>query len=155
MLSKTIENRGRGNYKPRSWSLLKTLLQICETYKNRETNHFCSLWARIYTKVFFLFLDIFYFLQIIYSSFFKMQKKGSFNFVGFLLLSKGFWGQPLWYKFPVSLSNHVGFTPWLLSGNTLPTPQKDLSNWRLVELNLLDFSNRTRTGISILTSAAD
>ena len=37
----------------------------------------------------------------------------------------------------------------------LTTPQKVLSIWRLVELTLIDFNDRTRTGISILTSAAD
>ena len=37
----------------------------------------------------------------------------------------------------------------------LTTPQKVLSIWRLVELKMLDFSDRTRTDISILTSAFD
>ena len=37
----------------------------------------------------------------------------------------------------------------------LTTPQKVLSIWKLVELKMLDFGDRTRTGISILTSAAD
>ena len=37
----------------------------------------------------------------------------------------------------------------------LTTPQTVLSIWKLVELKMLDFSDRTRTGISILTSAAD
>ena len=35
----------------------------------------------------------------------------------------------------------------------LTTPQKILSISRLVELKMLDFSDRSRTGISILTSA--
>ena len=37
----------------------------------------------------------------------------------------------------------------------LTTSQKVLPNWKLVELKMLDFSDRTRTGISFLTSAAD
>ena len=37
----------------------------------------------------------------------------------------------------------------------LNTPQKVLPIQKLVELKMLDFSDRTRTGISILTSAAD
>ena len=37
----------------------------------------------------------------------------------------------------------------------LTTPQKVLPTCRLVELKMLDFSDRPRTGISILTSAAD
>ena len=37
----------------------------------------------------------------------------------------------------------------------LITPQIVLSIWKLVELKMLDFSDRTKTGISILTSAAD
>ena len=34
------------------------------------------------------------------------------------------------------------------------TPQKVLPIWKMVELKIADFSDRTRTGISILTSAA-
>ena len=37
----------------------------------------------------------------------------------------------------------------------LTTHQKVLPIWKLVELKVLDVSDRTRTGISILTSAAD
>ena len=37
----------------------------------------------------------------------------------------------------------------------LPTPQRVLPIWKLVELKMPDFSDCTRTGISILTSAAD
>ena len=37
----------------------------------------------------------------------------------------------------------------------LTTHQKVLPIGKLVELKMLDFSDRTRTGISILTSAAD
>ena len=36
----------------------------------------------------------------------------------------------------------------------LTTTQKVLPIWKLVELKMLDFSDRTRTGITILTSAA-
>ena len=63
---------------------------------------------------------------------------------------EGPWGQPEGPHFPFSPSNHVGFTPRLLT-----TPQKVLSLGRQVELKMLDFSDRTRTGISILTSDAD
>ena len=67
---------------------------------------------------------------------------------------KGFWGQPLGPNFP---------SPWATmlalrldcSTAALTTPQKVLPFWKLVELKMLDFSGRTRTGISILTSAAD
>ena len=46
---------------------------------------------------------------------------------------------------------------WLYDCSTpaLTTPQKVLSIWRLVELEMLDFSDRSRTGISSLTSASD
>ena len=37
----------------------------------------------------------------------------------------------------------------------LTTSQKVLPVWKLVELKMLDFSNLMRTGISILTLAAD
>ena len=37
----------------------------------------------------------------------------------------------------------------------LATPQKVLPIGKLVELKMLDFSDHTRTGISIVTSAAD
>ena len=57
-------------------------------------------------------------------------------------------------EFPVSLSNHVGFTPRLLYSSTHHS-QKVLPICKLVELKMLDFSDRTRTGISILTSAPD
>ena len=66
----------------------------------------------------------------------------------------GFLGQPLGPNIP---------SPWetmlalLLDWSTaaLTTPQKVLPIWKLDELKMLDFSDRTRTGISILTSAAD
>ena len=41
------------------------------------------------------------------------------------------------------------------STEALTTPQKVLSLRKLVEFKMLDFSDQTRTGISILTSAAD
>ena len=67
---------------------------------------------------------------------------------------EGSWGQPQGPNFP---------SPWATmlalrldcSTTALTTPQKVLSLWRLIELKKLDFSDRTRTGISILTSAAD
>ena len=52
--------------------------------------------------------------------------------------------------FPVSLSN----LRLDCSTASRTTPQKVLSLCRLVELKMLDFSDHTRTGISILTSAA-
>ena len=39
--------------------------------------------------------------------------------------------------------------------DALTTPQKASSFWKLFQLKMLDFSDRTRTGNSILTSAAD
>ena len=67
---------------------------------------------------------------------------------------EGFWGQPPRRNFPSPRALMLAllldcFTP------ALTTPQKVLSIWRLVELKMLDFSDPTRTGISILTSAAD
>ena len=64
------------------------------------------------------------------------------------------WGQPQRPNFP---------SPWPTmlalsldcSTAALTTPQRVLATWKLVELKMLDFSDRTRTGISILTSAAD
>ena len=51
----------------------------------------------------------------------------------------------------VSLSNHLGFIAHLnCSKAVLPTLQKLSSNWTLVELKMLDVSDRTRTGIFIL-----
>ena len=66
----------------------------------------------------------------------------------------GSWGQPHGLNIP---------SPWAtilalrLDSSTaaLTTPQKVLPIWGLVELKMLDFSDRMRTGISILTSAAD
>ena len=61
----------------------------------------------------------------------------------FAHVNAAWWGSgvSLWTEFPVSPSNYVGFTP--------------LSNWKLVEFKMLDFSDRTRTGISISASAVD
>ena len=56
-------------------------------------------------------------------------------------------------EFPVSLSNHA--LPLDCSTAALTTPQKVLPIWKLVELKMLDFSDRTRAGISILTSVAE
>ena len=71
----------------------------------------------------------------------------------FVCVSLGFWGQPQGPNFP---------SPWATilasrldcSTAALTTPQKVSSNWELVELKMLDFSDHTRTGISILISAA-
>ena len=67
---------------------------------------------------------------------------------------EGSWAQPQGPNFP---------SPWATmlalrldcSKAAITTPQKVLPIWKLVELKMLDFSDRTRTGISILTSAAD
>ena len=67
--------------------------------------------------------------------------------------SEGSWGQPQGPNFP---------SPWATmlalrldcSTAALTTPQKVLPIWKLVELKMLDFSDWTRTDISILTSAA-
>ena len=68
----------------------------------------------------------------------------------FVLCLEGILGSASGDEFPVSLRNHVGFTPRLLYSST---HQKVLPI--LVELKMLDFSDCTRTGISILVSAAD
>ena len=73
---------------------------------------------------------------------------------GFFFWFGGILGQPQGTNFP---------SPWATmlalrldcSTVALNTPQKVLPFWKLVELNMLDFSDRRRTGISILTSAAD
>ena len=67
---------------------------------------------------------------------------------------EGYWGQPQGPNFPspraTMLALHLD-----CSTAALTTPQKVLSILRLVELKMLDFRDRKRTGISILTSAAD
>ena len=78
------------------------------------------------------------------------MRRWAFFFLGL----EGSWGQPQGQNFP---------SPWATmlalhldcSTAALTTPQKVLPIWKLVELKMLDFSDRTRTGISILTSAAD
>ena len=66
----------------------------------------------------------------------------------------GFWGQPAsGAKFSITLSNYVGFAPRFDLQQHSPLSRK--FNWKLVELKMLDCSDRTWTGISILTSAAD
>ena len=67
---------------------------------------------------------------------------------------EGFWGQPLGPNFPSPQANMLALR-LDCSTAALATPQKVLSTWKLVELKMLDFSDRTRTGISILSSAAD
>ena len=75
-----------------------------------------------------------------------------FMFVCFGL--KGSWGQPLGPNFP---SLRATTLPLRLdcSAAAFTTPQKVLSIWRQVELKMLDFNDRTRTDISILTSPDD
>ena len=71
-----------------------------------------------------------------------------------LFCLEGSWVQPQGPNFP---------SPWATmlalrldcSTSALTTPQKVLLFWKLVELKMLDFSDCMRTGISILTSAAD
>ena len=73
---------------------------------------------------------------------------------GIFFCLEGSWGQPQGPNFP---------SPWATmlalrldcSTAALTTPQTVISIWKLVELKMLDFSDCTRTGISILTSAAD
>ena len=64
---------------------------------------------------------------------------------------EGFRGQLLGPNFPspwpTMLALHIHY-----STAALTTPQKVLPIWKLLELMMIDFSDRTRTGISILTS---
>ena len=76
----------------------------------------------------------------------KYNLAKSFSFGGIL-------GSASRAKFPISLSNHIGFMPCLTTAHT--TPQKVLSIWRLVELKMLDFSDCAWTAFSILTSATE
>ena len=63
-----------------------------------------------------------------------------------------FWGQPQGPNFPSPQATILALR--LDCSTAAPTTQKVLSTWRLVELKMLDFRDHTRTGISILTSAA-
>ena len=80
----------------------------------------------------------------------RVLRPATFSFSGL----EGFWGQPEGPNFPspraTMLALHLD-----CSTAALTTPQKVLPIWRLVELKMLDFSDRTRTGVSILTSTAD
>ena len=67
---------------------------------------------------------------------------------------EGSWGQPQWPNSPPNLETTLALCLYC-STAALTTPQKVFAIWRLVELKMLDFSDHTRTGISILTSAAD
>ena len=78
----------------------------------------------------------------------EFQRKEAFFWFG------GTLGSASRAEFPVSLSNHVGFTPRLLYSRTHHSPES-LPIWKLVELKMLDLSDQMRTSISILTSAAD
>ena len=64
-----------------------------------------------------------------------------------------FWSQPQWPNFPSPLTT-ISALRLDCSTGSLATLQEVLCNWKLVELKMSDFSDRTRTGISILTSAA-
>ena len=76
------------------------------------------------------------------------------NFCIFFFCLEGSWGQPEGSNFP---------SPWAsmlalrleCSTAALTTPRKVVPIRKLVELKMLDFRDRMRTGISILTSAAD
>ena len=81
------------------------------------------------------------------------EKKG-FNKYRFFLWFGGILGSASRAEFTVSLSNHLAI--YLdCSTAALTTHQKVVPIWKLVELKMIDFSDRTWTGISILTSAAD
>ena len=56
-------------------------------------------------------------------------------------------------KFLISL--RLENSCWLYALIALPTPQKVISNWKLVMPKMLDFSDCTKTDISILTQVAD
>ena len=74
-------------------------------------------------------------------------------FGGFFGL-EGFWGQPMGPNLPSPWATMSALRlDWSTAART--TPQEVLPIWKLVELKMLDFSDRTRTCISILTSAAD
>ena len=85
------------------------------------------------------------------------QKRRSVDllaFKPFFVWLVGSWGHPQGPNFP---------SPWATilalrldcSTTALTTHHKVLPIWKLVELKMLDFSDGTRTGISIWTSAAD
>ena len=60
----------------------------------------------------------------------------------------------LWAEFLVSRATVLAESCSDCSNAALTTSQKVLSNWELVKLTMLDFSDRTRTGISVKKSAA-
>ena len=64
------------------------------------------------------------------------------------------WGQPQGPNFPSPWATMLALRLDCFTA-ALTTPQKILPIWKLVDLKMLDFSDRTRTGISILTSAAE
>ena len=67
---------------------------------------------------------------------------------------EGSWGQPLGPNFPSAGATMLAVRLYCTTAGLI-TPQKVLPIWKLVELKMLDFSDRMRTGISSLTSAAD
>ena len=80
--------------------------------------------------------------------------KLDFGVSSFFIWFGGILGSASRAEFPISLSNHAGFTPWLLYSSTHHSLEGFIQ-LALVELKMLDFGDPTRTGISILTSAAD
>ena len=87
------------------------------------------------------------------SLFAKFQVKLSNHFI---LVLEGFWGHPQGPNFPPLPEQPYWLYPLnALHTPTLTTPPKVLSNWKVVELKMLDFSDCTRTVFSILTSATD
>ena len=67
----------------------------------------------------------------------------------------GFWGQPLGPNFRSPWATMLALRLDCSSTAALTTHQKVLPIWKLIELKMLDFSDCSRTGISILTSATD
>ena len=67
---------------------------------------------------------------------------------------EGFWGQRQGTNFPSPQATMLALR-LDCSTAALTTPQKALSIWRLIELKMLDFSDRSRNGISIFTSTTD
>ena len=91
--------------------------------------HYIRLWSSLH--------------ELKFGSNFKMDFSSFFHFFWF----GGILGSAARAEFPVSLSNHVGFTPRLLYSSTHHSAE--------IYTHLKTGWAGTRTGISILTSAAD
>ena len=76
------------------------------------------------------------------------------NTIFFFFWLEGIWHQPQGLNFPFPRATMLAIC-LDCSTAAFTTPQKVLSIRRLVELMMLDFSDCTRTGISILKSAPD